>query len=123
MTTSAAVDVGSLSPSEFVAKENASSWQWRIDTYPELVASVGMLSRRRSKHAFDPRSLQSFEQRLYWVDRALECIQTGNTPEQVKNDLTKEEQLSYELYVNNSRTMLHIFSKAQSLQSVGRSAN
>jgi uncharacterized protein (DUF885 family) len=99
MTTSAAVDVGTLSPSEFVAKEYASSWQWRIDTDPELAASLGMLSRRRSKHALDPRSLQSFEQRLNWVDRALERIRTGITPEQVKNDLTKEEQLSYELYV------------------------
>jgi uncharacterized protein (DUF885 family) len=89
----------STTPSEFVEKEYASTWQWRIDTDPELAASLGMLARRRSKHALDPRSLQSFEQRLNWVERALERILAGITPEQVKSDLTKDEQLSYELYV------------------------
>jgi uncharacterized protein (DUF885 family) len=87
------------SPSEFVTKEFASTWQWRIDTDPELAASLGMLSRRRSQHALDPRSLESFSQRLNWVERALKRIRTGITPDQVKNDLTKEEQQSYELYV------------------------
>ena len=99
MTASASLNESSLSPSEFVTQEYAATWQWRIDTDPELAASLGMLSRRRSKHALDPRSLQAFEQRLNWVDRALERIRTGITPEQVQNGLSKEEQLSYELYV------------------------
>ena len=85
-------------PSEFVASEFAKTWQWRIDTDPELAASLGMLSVRRSTHALDPRSLESFDQRLEWVKKALQRIQEGITPEQVKNDLTKEEQLSHELY-------------------------
>ena len=91
--------MAALTPSEFVEKEFASTWQWRIDTDPELAASLGMLSQRRSKHALDPRSTKSFEQRLDWVTRALERIKTGITPEQVKKDLTKDEQLSHELYV------------------------
>lgn len=57
-----------------------------------------MLSRRRSKHALDPRSLASFAQRLAWVERALDRIITGITPEQVQTDLTTEERLSLELY-------------------------
>jgi uncharacterized protein (DUF885 family) len=69
-----------------------------VDTDPELAASLGLLSRRRSKHALDPRSLQSFEQRLAWVQRALERIESGITPEQIERYLTKDEQLSLELY-------------------------
>ncbi len=88
-----------MTPSEFVAKEFASTWQWRIETDPELAASLGMLARRRSTHPLDPRSLQSFEQRLQWVERALDRINTGITPEQIENDLTKDEHLSLELYV------------------------
>lgn len=88
-----------MSPSEFIAKEFAATWQWRIDTDPELAAALGMLSRRRSTHALDPRSLQAFEQRMQWVERALERIQNGITPEQIENDLTKTERLSHELYV------------------------
>lgn len=88
-----------MTPSEFIAKEFASTWQWRIDTDPELAASLGMLARRRSKHPLDPRSLESFAQRLQWVERALERIKAGITPEQVEKDLTKDERLSHELYV------------------------
>ncbi|KAG7342392.1 DUF885 domain containing protein [Nitzschia inconspicua] len=86
------------SPSEFVKQEFATTWQWRIDTDPELAASLGMLSRRRSRHALDPRSLRSFEQRLVWVEKALKRIETGITPEDIETCLTKEEQLSLELY-------------------------
>ena len=43
------------SPSDFVAHEFAATWQWRIETDPELAAALGMLSRRRSQHALDPR--------------------------------------------------------------------
>lgn len=85
-------------PSEFVNQEFANTWQWRIDTDPELAASLGMLSRRRSSHALDPRSLESFEQRLVWVEKALGRIETGITDEQIEKDLTKDEQLSLELY-------------------------
>jgi uncharacterized protein (DUF885 family) len=88
-----------MTPSEFVAKEFASTWQWRIETDPELAASLGMLARRRSKHPLDPRSLESFEQRMQWVERSLDRIQTGITPEQIEKDLTKDERLSHELYV------------------------
>jgi uncharacterized protein (DUF885 family) len=91
--------VGKVNPSAFVAQEFATSWQWRIDTDPELAASLGQLPLRRSNHALDPRSLDSFNQRLEWVSRALNRIRTGISPEQYKTDLTKEEQLSYDLYV------------------------
>jgi uncharacterized protein (DUF885 family) len=85
-------------PSEFIAKEFAATWQWRIDTDPELAASLGMLSRRRSSHALDPRSVRSFAQRLSWVQKALERIEAGVTQEQIEKDLTKDEQLSLKLY-------------------------
>jgi uncharacterized protein (DUF885 family) len=87
-----------LTPSEFLEKEYAATWQWRIDTDPELAASLGMLTRRRSKHALDPRSVESFEQRLNWIHGALERIKTGITKEQVEN-LPNDEKLSYELFV------------------------
>jgi uncharacterized protein (DUF885 family) len=88
-----------MTPSEFIETEFDSTWQWRIETDPELAASLGMLARRRSTHALDPRSLQSFEQRLQWVEKALARIQDGITPEQVEKDLNKQERLSYELYI------------------------
>lgn len=75
-------------------EEYASTWQWRIDTDPELAASMGMLSRRRSKHALDPRSLASFQQRLEWVQRALDRVQGIATSE-----LTTSQKLTYQLYV------------------------
>jgi uncharacterized protein (DUF885 family) len=53
---------------------------------------------RRSRHALDPRSLQSFEKRLSWIEKALERIETGITNEQAQEYLTKDEQLSLELY-------------------------
>jgi uncharacterized protein (DUF885 family) len=87
----------SPSPSEFIANEFASTWQFRIDTDPELAASLGMLSRRRSKHALDPRSLQSFEQRLRWIQGAFDRITKGITLDEI-SALTKDEQLSLELY-------------------------
>ncbi|KAL3910703.1 MAG: hypothetical protein SGILL_007591, partial [Bacillariaceae sp.] len=85
-------------PSDFIAQEFAATWQWRIDTDPELAASLGMLSRRRCPHALDPRSLQSFEQRLSWVQKALSRIEQGISKEQVEQDLSKDEQLSLTLY-------------------------
>jgi len=83
--------------SQSLAQEYASTWQWRIDTDPELAASLGMLSRRRSPHALDPRSLESFEQRLAWIDRALDRLKTIIRKYDIQ-DLTTDEQLSLKLY-------------------------
>lgn len=86
------------SPSEFLASEMAATWQWRIDTDPELAASLGLLKQRRSQHALDPRSPESFEKRIDWIERALERITTGLSPDQV-SQLSDANRLSYELYV------------------------
>ena len=75
-------------------QEMASTWQWRIDTDPELAASLGLLASRRSTHALDPRSLKSFELRLQWMKQALErALQIS------KSEVEPEHQLSYELYI------------------------
>lgn len=74
--------------------EMASTWHWRIDTDPELAASLGLLSSRRSTHALDPRSPDSFQKRLLWVEKALERVKDIETTE-----LSKEDQLSCRLYV------------------------
>ena len=79
-------------------KEMASTWQWRLDTDPELAAGLGLLHHRRSKHALDPRSLESFARRLAWMEGALERIQVLS-PEHVLSDLSTEDQLSHKLYV------------------------
>lgn len=63
-----------------------------------MSVSVGLLSRRRSPHALDPRSLRSFEQRVKWVENASERIQKVIAKEQIQKDLTKDEQLSLKLY-------------------------
>ena len=97
-----------MSPaSDIVEKEFAATWQWRIDTDPELAAALGMLSRRRSKHALDPRSLDSFDQRLAWVKKALERIKNGITPEQIENQLTEDERLSLKLYTQQLEDYTH----------------
>lgn len=96
-----------MSPSDFIEQEFASTWQWRIDTDPELAASLGMLSRRRSKHALDPRSLESFELRLVWVDKALYRVKNGITQKQIENQLTAEEQLSLKLYIQQLEDYTH----------------
>lgn len=85
-------------PSEFLHQEMASTWQWRIDTDPELAASLGLLGQRRSKHALDPRSPESFDKHLEWIERALERIKKGLSPEQISS-LTDADRLSHELYV------------------------
>ena len=88
-----------MTPSEFIANEFASTWQWRIETDPEFAASLGMLARRQATHSLDPRCLESFHQRQQWVEGALDRIKSGITPEQIKNDLSKDERLSLDLYV------------------------
>ena len=79
-------------------KEMASTWQWRLDTDPELAAGLGLLHHRRSKHALDPRSLDSFARRLAWMEGALARIQVIS-PEQALSDLSTEDQLSHKLYL------------------------
>mmetsp|Transcript_18640 Transcript_18640/g.53587 ORF Transcript_18640/g.53587 Transcript_18640/m.53587 type:complete len:633 (-) Transcript_18640:45-1943(-) len=79
-------------------RQMASTWQWRIDTDPELAAGLGLLHHRRSKHAIDPRSLDSFARRLAWMESALKRIQDGISAEQV-DDLSTDDKLSYQLYV------------------------
>ena len=75
--------------------EMAATWQWRIDTDPELAASLGLLSVRRSTHALDPRSLESFAKRHQWLQAALTRVR-----EKVQRmDLHEADQLSYDLYV------------------------
>jgi uncharacterized protein (DUF885 family) len=86
-----------ISPKEFLHNEMSSVWQWRIDTDPELAASLGLLSQRRSTHAIDPRSPESFSKRLSWVKAALGRIQTLD--ESDVKALDKDDSLSYQLYV------------------------
>lgn len=83
------------SSAEILKKEMAETWQWRIDTDPELAAAMGLLSQRRSTHALDPRSCESFENRLTWLEAALQRVQKDVK----KSELNQADQLSYDLYV------------------------
>jgi uncharacterized protein (DUF885 family) len=83
---------------KFLHKEMRETWQWRLDTDPELAASLGLLNQRRSKHVLDPRSPQSFRKRLQWVEQALYRIQTGISSDDA-SAMSKQDRLSYELYV------------------------
>jgi uncharacterized protein (DUF885 family) len=87
-------DINSTS-SERLRKEMAETWQWRIDTDPELAAAMGLLSQRRSTHALDPRSLASFANRLQWLETALKRVQEIVAREDLKDEA---EKLSYDLY-------------------------
>ena len=86
-------------PNKYLQDEMENTFQWRIDTDPELAASIGLLKARRSSHAIDPRSLSSFQARLAWVTGALTRIQDGISAEQV-DTFTAEDRLSYHLYVS-----------------------
>jgi uncharacterized protein (DUF885 family) len=94
----------------FLHNEMASTWQWRIDTDPELAASLGLLSKRRSKHALDPRSPASFEKRLEWIQRALWRMEEGLTPEQ-SSTLAEGDKLSYRLYMGQLRDYINYTTK------------
>jgi uncharacterized protein (DUF885 family) len=83
--------------SQLLKDEMASTWQWRIDTDPELAASLGLLSRRRSTHALDPRSPSSFMDRLAWIQKALGRIE--DISDEQWESLGSEDYLSYQLYV------------------------
>lgn len=75
-------------------QEIASTWQWRIETDPELAAAMGLLSHRRSKHALDPRSPESFNHRLDWMKAAL-----GRVEAVQRDQLNDANRLSLDLYV------------------------
>lgn len=102
-------DNGNDDASSILQKEMAETWQWRLETDPELAASLGLLSRRRSSHALDPRSIDSFHKRLLWIEHALIRIHdkmrqknknNNNNSTTVNEDalLSEEDQLSYKLY-------------------------
>ena len=76
--------------------EMAATWQWRIETDPELAAASGLLSHRKSQHALDPRSMQSFANRIEWLKKALERVNSTVDRNELKDP---QDQLSYELYV------------------------
>jgi|UPI000581A234 uncharacterized protein (DUF885 family) len=84
------------SSSENLQEEMALTWQWRIDTDPELAAAMGLLSTRRSTHALDPRSLASFQQRLEWLRAALQRVHANVSRDDLRDE---QEQLSYDIYV------------------------
>lgn len=100
-----------MNAKELLQNEYAKTWQWRIDTDPELAASMGMLSRRRSSHALDPRSLKSFEQRLKWVEKALARVRDIDiTPLDERNSLIyqlyEEQLMNYVSYTKKHRAYL-----------------
>ena len=94
-TSSSPAPPAPASASERLRQGMAACWQWRIETDPENSASFGLLSKRKSNHALDPRSLDSFTQRLTWLTAALDRVQ--RIPRQDLDN--KEDQLSYDLYV------------------------
>ena len=98
-STTVSINSRSVTAQSFLQNEMTSTWQWRLDTDPELAASLGLLKSRRSKHALDPRSPTSFKHRLEWVENALTRIKEGMTSNDI-DSLDKEDRLSYELYVN-----------------------
>lgn len=89
--------MAATSTRDFLKSEYDSTWKWRIDTDPELAAAMGMLSRRRSTHALDPRSLESFQQRIFWVKAALARVKVISS-EQI-SELSSPEQLTHKLYI------------------------
>ena len=79
----------------------AATWQWRIETDPELAAAFGLLAHRRSQHhALDPRSVESFHQRVEWLRSALDRV-TSQVDRAALDD--PQDQLSYDLYVQQLR--------------------
>lgn len=91
MTTAVA---NSYPDSALLHQEMASTWQWRVETDPELAAAMGLLSQRKSTHALDPRSLDSFDRRLKWLAAALERAKAIS-----RNNLNDADKLSLDLYI------------------------
>lgn len=80
---------------EILHQEMTKTWNWRVDTDPELAASLGLLSQRCSTHAVDPRSFDSFQKRLLFLNNALDNIKISVN----RNELNIQDQLSYDLYI------------------------
>ena len=85
----------SSNSTEILHTEMAALWQWRMETDPELAAALGFLSVRRSAHALDPRSVDSFHNRCNFIQQSLERIQASVN----RAELNQDDQLSYDLYV------------------------
>ena len=90
------MSTNSSSSSEILQREMQETWQWRMDTDPEFAAAMGLLSTRRSSHALDPRSLESFEQRLQCMKAALHRAKSTVKREELSD---QQEILSYDIYV------------------------
>ena len=82
--------------SDKLREEMAACWQWRMETDPELAAAMGLLSKRHATHALDPRSLDSFAQRLAWLQAALDRVRNNIKREELDDE---SDRLSYDLYV------------------------
>lgn len=99
--------------------ECASCWQWRIDTDPELAVAIGWLEKRRSTHALDPRSLESFEMRYRWVSKA----QKRFDDLLARGDLStvhKDLKLTAELYVDQLKDYVDNFHHRSYLMCINR---
>ncbi|GMH94042.1 hypothetical protein TrST_g4058 [Triparma strigata] len=81
-------------------------WQWRLDVSPELAVSLGLLHERRSTHALDPRSVESFEQRLEYVRKSLASVKELVEKEGGMDAIPSSTKLSVELYVDQLETYL-----------------
>mmetsp|Transcript_18328 Transcript_18328/g.28602 ORF Transcript_18328/g.28602 Transcript_18328/m.28602 type:complete len:616 (-) Transcript_18328:66-1913(-) len=107
-----------LPASKILQLECEKTWQWRIDTDPELAASLGLLPNRRSKHTLDPRSLQSFNDRLNWIKEALSRIQT-HIPDVIMLD-EEDEKLCYILYTKQLSEYIENFGFKAFLMCINR---
>jgi uncharacterized protein (DUF885 family) len=93
------------SASWILKREMSATWQWRIETDPELAAAMGLLSHRRSQdHFVDPRSLESFDQRVNWLLNALVRVKATVDRDALDNP---QDQLSYDLYVKQLSDYVH----------------
>ncbi|GMH59679.1 hypothetical protein TL16_g02881 [Triparma laevis f. inornata] len=68
-----------------------------------MAVSLGLLHERRSVHSLDPRSVESFEQRLEYVKKSLDTVKELVEKE---GTLEPDTQLSVELYVDQLETYL-----------------
>jgi len=102
-----------------ILAECAACWQWRIDTDPELAVSIGWLEKRRSTHALDPRSLESFDQRLAWVTEAKKRFESLLAKNDL-NSLPKDLKLTAELYLDQLNDYTNNFKHRTFLSCVNR---
>ena len=79
-----------------------------MDTDPELAVALGQLSSRRSSHALDPRSPQSFADRLKYLTLArsrFEALVASSDPSE-RAGLSPSKRLSVELYLDQLETYI-----------------